>query len=192
MQFKYYNKVNLNIFTISILIFFIKWFFSFYEYGLENLFIKFLFNPSGDYTYFPFVHQLSNLTFNEGYSVLSNENNLIGFPFLVILFHAIFYKIFGLFGFFIIEFLCIFIFIKIFFEIFKEINFSDNFCFVLSFFLFSLLPFANFLNELDVPYAFNLKNLYSSFYSLRFPRPLITNLFFFGFILFAIKFFFKR
>lgn len=189
MQFKYYNKVNLNIFTISILIFFIKWFFSFYEYGLENLFIKFLFNPSGDYTYFPFVHQLSNLTFNEGYSVLSNENNLIGFPFLVILFHAIFYKIFGLFGFFIIEFLCIFIFIKIFFEIFKEINFSDNFCLILSFFLFSLLPFANFLNELDVPYAFNLKNLYSSFYSLRFPRPLITNLFFFGFILFAIKFF---
>lgn len=189
MQFNYSKNINLNIIIISTIIFFIKWFFSFYEYGLESLFVKFLFNPSGDYSYFPFVHQLSNLSFNEGYSAISNKNNLIGFPFLVILFHAIFYKIFGLFGFFIIEFFCIFIFIKIFFEIFKIIKFGDNFSLTISVFLFSLLPIVDLLYEFNIPYTLNLKNLYTGFYSLRFPRPLITNLFFFSFILYSIKYF---
>ncbi len=189
MNIKYLNNVNSQIFIISLLVFLIKWSLSFYEYGLENLFIKFLFNPSGDYSYFPFIHQLSTLTFNEGYSVLSNQNDLIGFPFLVIIFHAIFYKIFGLVGILIIELICIFIFIKIFFEVFKIINFSNNFCLLISFFLFSLLPISNLIYELSFPYSLNLKNLYSGFYSLRFPRPIITNLFFFSFILFSIRFY---
>tara|TARA_B100001063_G_C16759604_1_gene555210 strand:- start:3 stop:1892 length:1890 start_codon:yes stop_codon:yes gene_type:complete len=186
------NNSNFILLVISFLVFVLKCFFSYYEYGLENLFIKFLFNPSGDYSYFPFVHQLSNFTFDEGYSVLSDQNDLIGFPFLVIIFHAIFYKIFGLSGFFLIEFLCIFIFLKIFFEIFKEINFNKNLCIIISLFLFSLFPITSLIYEFNFPYSLNLKNLYSGFYSLRFPRPLITNLFFFGFVLFSIKFFLSK
>ena len=188
-MYKLRNNINLLLIIISSLIFISKWFFSFYEYGLENLFIKFLFNPSGDYSYFPFVHQLSNFNFDEGYSNLSDNNDLIGFPFLVIFFHAFFYKIFGLLGFFIIELLCIFVFLKIFFQIFKEINFDKNLCLLFSLLLFSLLAITNIFYEFNFPYSLNLKNLYSGFYSLRFPRPLITNLFFFGFILFSIKFF---
>lgn len=186
------KKVDLHLICISFLIFGSKWFFSYYEYGLENIFIKFLFNPSGDYSYYPFVHQLSNLILNEGYSPLSQDNDLIGFPFMVALIHSIFYKMFGVLGFIIIEFICIYIFLKIFFHIFKVLNFHDSYCILISLILFSLYPLFSLFNEFNIPYALNLKQLYSSFYSLRFPRPLITNLFLFGYFVFLIKFFLNK
>ena len=113
--------------------------------------------------------------------VLYQKNELIGFPFLVTIFHAIFFKIFGLYGFLLLEFFCIFIFLKIFFLIFKELKIDDNFSILLSFIFFSLLPISSYLYDLNFNYSLNLKNFYSGFYSLRFPRPLITNLFFLDF-----------
>ena len=180
---------DIKIFFISLIIFSIKWFFSINEYGLENIFIKVIFNPAGDYSYFPFVHQLSNFNLSEGYSPISENNKLIGFPFLIIIFHAIFFKIFGLYGFLLLEFFCIFIFLKIFFLIFKELKIDDNFSILLSFIFFSLLPISSYLYDLNFYYSLNLKNFYSGFYSLRFPRPLVTNLFFFGFLYSALKFY---
>jgi hypothetical protein len=187
-----YFNLNTKLFFISFLFFSIKWFFSIYEYGLENILIKVIFNPSGDYSYFPFVYQLSNLNLNEGYSVISENNKLIGFPFLVSIFHAIFFKFFGLYSFLIIELLSIFIFLKIFSLIFDELKIEKNFSILLAIIFFSLLPISNFLYQLDFNYSLNLKNLYSGFYSLRFPRPLITNLFFFGFLCFTLKFYLEK
>ena len=184
--------LNRKLLFISFLLFSIKWFFSIQEYGLENIFIKVIFNPSGDYSYFPFVYQLSNLNLNEGYSVISENNKLIGFPFLVSIFHSILFKIFGLYSFLIIEYLSIFIFLKIFFLIFDELKVEGNFSILLSIIFFSLLPISNFLNQIDFNYSLNLKNLYSGFYSLRFPRPLITNLFFFGFLCSTLKFYIEE
>ena len=183
------KNLNIKILIISLFIFFFKWFFSYYVYGAENIFIKFLLNPSGDYSYYPFVHQLSELKFNEGYSRLYSDLNVIGFPFLVTLFHAIFFKIFHLYGFIIIELFCIFFFIKIFYHLFKELNFSDDICLLISLFLFTLPNIINILSSLPIPYIFNLKQLYAGFYNLRFPRPLVTNLFFFSYLLFLIKFY---
>lgn len=187
-----YFHLNIKLLFISFLFFSIKWFFSIHEYGLENIFMKVIFNPSGDYSYFPFVHQLANLNLNEGYSAISEHNKLIGFPFLVSIFHAIFFKIFGLYSFLIIEFLSIFIFLKIFFHIFDELKIEKNYSILLAIIFFSLLPISNFLYQLDINYSLNLKNLYSGFYSLRFPRPLITNLFFFGFLCFTLKFYTEK
>ena len=189
MQTKYLKSINLQIFLISLTLFFIKWFFSFYFYGFEDINIKIIFNPSGDYSYYPFVSQLSNFKFNEGYSKIFTDLNYIGFPFLVILLHAIFFKIFNLFGFIILELICIYFFIKIFFHIFKEINFSNTSCILISLLLFTIPSIVEILNSFNIPYSLNLKQLYSGFYSLRFPRPLITNLFFFSFILFLIKYY---
>ena len=189
MQTKYLKSINLQIFLISLTLFFIKWFFSFYFYGFEDINIKIIFNPSGDYSYYPFVSQLSNFKFNEGYSKIFTDLNYIGFPFLVILLHAIFFKIFNLFGFIILELICIYFFIKIFFHIFKEINFSNTSCILISLLLFTIPSIVEILYSFNIPYSLNLKQLYSGFYSLRFPRPLITNLFFFSFILFLIKYY---
>jgi len=189
MQTKYLKSINLQIFLISLTLFFIKWFFSFYFYGFEDINIKIIFNPSGDYSYYPFVSQLSNFKFNEGYSKIFTDLNYIGFPFLVILLHAIFFKIFNLFGFIILELICIYFFIKIFFHIFREINFSNTSCILISLLLFTIPSIVEILNSFNIPYSLNLKQLYSGFYNLRFPRPLITNLFFFSFILFLIKYY---
>ena len=192
MQNKFLENLNIKILVISLSIFFFKWFFSYYVYGTESIFIKFLLNPSGDFSYYPFVHQLSELKFNEGYSKLYSDLNVIGFPFLVTLFHAIFFKLFNLYGFIIIEFFCIFFFIKIFYHLFKELNFSDEICLLISLFLFTLPNIINILSSLPIPYIFNLKQLYAGFYNLRFPRPLITNLFFFSYLLFLIKFYLNK
>ena len=189
MQTKYLKSINLQIFLISLTLFFIKWFFSFYFYGFEDINIKIIFNPSGDYSYYPFVSQLSNFKFNEGYSKIFTDLNYIGFPFIVILLHAIFFKIFNLFGFIILELICIYFFIKIFFHIFKEINFSNTSCILISLLLFTIPSIVEILNSFNIPYSLNLKQLYSGFYNLRFPRPLITNLFFFSFMLFLIKYY---
>ena len=189
MQTKYLKSINLQIFLIALTLFSIKWFFSFYFYGLEDINIKIIFNPSGDYSYYPFVSQLSNFKFNEGYSKIFTDLDYIGFPFLVILLHAIFFKIFNLFGFIILELICIFFFIKIFFHIFKEIIFSNMSCILISLLLFTIPSIVEILNSFNIPYSLNLKQLYSGFYNLRFPRPLITNLFFFSFILFLIKYY---
>ena len=51
------------------------------------------------------------------------------------------------------------------------------------------MPISSYLYDLNFNYSLNLKNFYSGFYSLRFPRPLITNLFFFGFLYSALKFY---
>ncbi len=189
MRSKFFLNTNFQIFSISLILFLIKWSLSFYFYGLETLSLKVIFNPSGDYSYYPFVVQLSKFKFNEGYSLIFNDLNLIGFPFLVSLFHAFFFKIFGIIGFILLELVCIFIFIKIFFHIFKELKFSNISCIFLGLFFFTIPNLAEILNYFQIPYSLNIKSLYAGFYSLRFPRPLITNLFFFGFILFLLKFY---
>ena len=189
MRSKFSLNINLHIFLISLVLFLIKWSISFYFYGPETLSLKVIFNPSGDYSYYPFVVQLSKLKFNEGYSLIFNDLNLIGFPFVVSFFHAVFFKIFDLIGFILLELVCIFIFIKIFFHIFKELKFSNINCIFLGLFFFTIPNLAEILNYFQIPYSLNIKQLYAGFYNLRFPRPLVTNLFFFGFILFLLKFY---
>ena len=183
------DKSYYIIFLISFSIFFIKWFFSYYNYGFEDIIIKVIFNPAGDQLYYPFVKQLSDLNFNEGYSKIYNDLNLIGFPFFTSLIHAIFFKIFGPTSFIILELILIIVVNIIFFKIFKLLKLSNNYSIIFAFVLFSLPNFIYLLNELKIPYIFNLKQLYSGFYSLRFPRPIITNLFLFLFLFFSIKFY---
>ena len=178
MRSKFSLNINLHIFLISLVLFLIKWSISFYFYGPETLSLKVIFNPSGDYSYYPFVVQLSKLKFNEGYSLIFNDLNLIGFPFVVSFFHAVFFKIFDLIGFILLELVCIFIFIKIFFHIFKELKFSNINCIFLGLFFFTIPNLAEILNYFQIPYSLNIKQLYAGFYNLRFPRPLVTNLFF--------------
>ena len=189
MRSKFFLNINFHIFLISLVLFLTKWSISFYFYGPETLSLKVIFNPSGDYSYYPFVVQLSKLKFNEGYSLIFNDLNLIGFPFVVSFFHAVFFKIFDLIGFILLELVCIFIFIKIFFHIFKELKFSNINCIFLGLFFFTIPNLAEILNYFQIPYSLNIKQLYAGFYNLRFPRPLVTNLFFFGFILFLLKFY---
>ena len=183
------KKEYFLILSLSFLIFFFKWFLSYWNFGTEDVFTKIIFNPYGDHSYYHFVKQLSEFNFSEGYSIFFTKLNLVGFPYLVSIFHAFFYKIFGLYGFIFLEFVFISVFLFIFFFIFKELKFNNIISILLSLIFFSLPQLLYILEGFSIPYTFNLKLLYSSFYSLRFPRPLVTNIFLFAVYLFFIKFY---
>ena len=72
----YYNKEIFQILLISFIIFFLKWFFSYWNFGFENIYTKIIFNPSGDFSYYPFVKQFADLNFSEGYSSIFQQLNL--------------------------------------------------------------------------------------------------------------------
>ena len=55
----------------------------------------------------------------------------------------------------------------------------------LSLVLFTIPDFLQFLSLENVTYLSVMNN---EFFSLRFPRPLVSNIYFFSFILFLIKF----
>ena len=93
---------------------------SYWNFGTEDVFTKIIFNPYGDHSYYPFVKQLSEFNFSEGYSIFFTKLNLVGFPYLVSIFHAFFYKIFGLYGFIFLEFVFISVFLFIFFLFLKS------------------------------------------------------------------------
>ena len=77
---RYKNEIYL-IFFLSLILFTFKWFLSYWNYGFENIFTKFIFNPSEDYSYYPFIKNLAEFNFSEGYSPIFNNLKMIGFPF---------------------------------------------------------------------------------------------------------------
>ena len=108
-----------------------KWIFSYLAFPSENIINKLLFEVY-DFQYFPLIHSLSNLNLSPSYSLMEETLKLIPMPYASLLFHSIFLKIFGYFGFILLEFLCVGIFLYIFFLIFKKINFSNITSFLLS------------------------------------------------------------
>ena len=132
--------------------------------------------------YFPIVISLSDLIFNPSYLENFNETNLISFPIYGLFIHALFYKIFGIYSFFLLELIFQFIFLVIFLKvienIFKDSNFSLFFC-LLIFLFISLL--ATILLYENISYLRHLFNLLDEDFGSRFPRPLFTGIIYFYF-----------
>lgn len=154
---------------------FTKWYFSFYFFP-ENLDTKIFHDSISDAKYYyPFIKFLSELNLNYSYDPEINNLKIIPLPFWGIFFHSILLKIFGFFSFIILDFLCILFFLLIFFNIFK-ISFNKKLStfFSISIFLTPYLISNSFLSN------FNYLGLFAeTFYNLRVPRPMITNLYFF-------------
>jgi hypothetical protein len=140
--------------------------------------------------YFPIVISLSDLIFNPSYLENLSETNLISFPIYGLFLHALFYKIFGIYSFFILELVFQFIFLAIFLKvienIFRDLNFSLYFC-LLIFLFISLL--ATILLYENILYLRHLFNLLDEDFGSRFPRPLFTGViyFYFFYTLFTFK-----
>lgn len=184
INFNIINKSVYKIIFCSIILFFFKWFYSFYYYFGEDLLAKIIFEQSSDgYLYFVYLESLSNLEFNNSYD--PNLKNLANLPIPLssILFHTILYLFIGNSVFIFLEFICIFIFLFIFYLICKRLNFNDNFSILVAVFLFVLPSLISFF---DINYTKYLTVTIEGFYNLRFPRPLVTNLFFFAYIYFLL------
>ena len=145
--------------------------------------------------YFSIVISFSDLIFNPSYLEKFNETKLISFPIYGFFLHALFYKIFGIYSFFILElifqFIFLVIFLKVIEKIFKGSNFSLYFCFFIFLFIALLETILSYEN---IFYLRHLFNLLDEDFGSRFPRPLFTGIiyFYFFYILYDFKENFKR
>jgi len=182
------QKISFYIFLlIATSLISLKWIFS-YLYFDEDITLRIIYDSS-DNEYYPIINTFSNLNFSPSYSNLITNLNLISFPVISLLINSIFFKIFGSYSFIILEIVCVSCFLFIFYKIFLKLNFSILFSLTSGVFLFVIPSIISELKFLDFePFNLLILNL-EHFYSLRFPRPILTNLFFFSFIFYTITFY---
>ena len=176
--------------TLAISLVSLKWVLS-YLYFDEDIILRVI-NDTYDTAYYPIIKSFSDLDFAPSYLNTLNNLNMISFPIISLFINSLFYKILGIYSFILLEFICATFFIFIFYNIFIKLNFSTFFSVICSLFLFIIptilidLAFIN-IKALDLLIV-NIQK----FYSMRFTRPIISNLFLFGFIYFIIDFFIKK
>jgi len=176
--------------TLGISLVSLKWILS-YLYFDEDIVLRVI-NDSYDTAYYPIIKSFSELNLAPSYSDSLNGLSIISFPVISLFINSLFYKIIGIYSFIFLEIICTAFFIFIFHNIFIKLNFSTFFSIICSLLLFAIptilidLAFIN-IKTLDLLIV-NLQK----FYSMRFPRPIISNLFLFSFIYFVIDFFIKK
>jgi hypothetical protein len=178
------NNINLLIFITCIIFFLFRWFLSFNNFS-EDISSRLIFESVSDgYYYFSEFKLLADFNLNNSfYPFIDNLKN-ITIPTGAFALHLIFYKIFGLSSFIFLEFLFIFLFIIIFYKISRILEFDRVKSLTIAVVLFNIPILLQLLNLNDIQY---FQVIFSNFYSLRFPRPMISNMFFFFFILFLLK-----
>ena len=184
MESKILNKNSfLILLLISVFLFIFKWIFS-YIYFDDDLSIKIIFDTKSDgYFYYIYTKSLTTLNFNNSFDTNIVDLKNLPLPFYSIFFPSLLLKIFGHSSILIIEFICIFLFLLIFFLIFKKFNFSSIISILLALILFNIPTIIETLNLSSLPYFRSLNELYN----LRFPRPIIVNLFYYVFILYLLS-----
>lgn len=175
------NNFNILILIlISISFFAGKWITSFISFSNEDIVYKLISESHEDSAmYFHYVKKLINLDFNNNFSQEINSSGHIIIPIGSVLFHAMGLKLFGIQSFIFLEFAAIFFFLLIFFLIFKQFKFSDNISLALSSLMFVLPLIFSWINVLNI---IEINTFSKNFYNLRFPRPLVAQLYFFSFI----------
>ena len=179
---KYSYKNIILLLLISSVIFTSKWFFSFYFFN-DSIDIKIIFDAEIDgYFYYYYTKYIAELNFVD---LFTNNlgNSVAGQAFSSLLLHSILLKFFGFYGLLIGDFICIFLFLFIFYKICCLLNFTNLFCISMPLLVFCipLIIGISFLNEFSI-----LQN-FKQIYNLRYPNPMVSNLFLFLFIYFLLN-----
>ncbi len=184
------NRELFFILLISFVFFSFKWILSFYFFGSEDLTLKVISDSSASvetfdsYTYFHYVKSLSDFDFTSLYNKTLTTNYLISIPYGSIIIHSLLFKLFGDASFIISEYIFITLFFLIFYLIFRIIKFSKKLSLLFTVICFMLpIIFKNF-NYFGI---MEVKTLIDVFYGLRFPRPLVVNIYFYLFIYVLLK-----
>ena len=180
------SRIYLEIFLISLLIFLPKWICSYYFFPNEELLIKTLLDIN-DVHYFLNAISFSNFDLTPSFNEFIQPKKIITFPFFSIIIHSFFYKIIGYSSFIFLELLFIFFSILIFFKILQKLELNKTYSLFVVAIYFSLPFILNILNTFNLSQVSILQNLVSDFIGSRFPRPLVTNIFFLLGIYFLIK-----
>ncbi len=186
MYSKNYNLLILLIFaTITGLI---KWSMSFYFFP-EYLDTKIIHDSVGDANYYyPLIKYLSDLSFSNSFDPEIDNLKIVPLPVWGIFFHALSFKILGYSTFILMDIVCIFIVLVIFYKIYS-FSFTSKFSICLSIFIFFIPIIISNTNLNNIQYLWIFGE---TFYNLRVPRPMITNIYFFCFILLALKMIYEK
>ena len=173
MKSKYFFE---NIFLISLVLFLIKWFFFFDTSSHIDISTKLIYEMS-DWQYFTLISNLSQLNFNPSYNPELLNLKSLPLPIYSILYHAVFFSFFNIYGFIIIEFFIIYIFFYILNIFFIKLGIDKIGAIFLVLFLFCLSDIIFYFQLNKIEYFGALTELYN----LRIPRPSITHLYLFIF-----------
>ena len=177
------NSNNILILLFSFLTVLLKWSVCFYYFDNENLLNKLIFDIE-DYYYFPHIINFLEFDFSPDYLKNFPSKNSLPTPIYSIIFHVVFIKLFGFVSFIILEFLSLYLFLIILVNFFNKFNLNPNIA-LLSSILFFILPII--FSYISFP-NFKITTL-ENLYSFRFPRPLITSLYFFWGLYLSIIFY---
>ena len=136
-----------------------------------------------DWQYFPLIYNLSNLNFNPSYNTDLLSLNYLPLPIYSILYHSIFFNFLNIYGFILIEFFIIILFFYILLNFFTKIGIEKSQAVFLVLFLFCLPNIIDYFELYKIQYVGAIKELYN----LRIPRPSITHLYLFSFLLLLIN-----
>ena len=180
------SRTYLEILLISLIVFSPKWICSYFLFPGETLLEKTILDID-DVHYFLNVVSFSNFDLSPSFNEFISSEKIITFPFFSIIFHSILYKITGYSSFIILEFVFIFLSTLIFFKIVRKFDLDKSYSLVIVGIYFSLPFLLNLFNYINLSQISILQDLVSHFIDSRFPRPLVTNIFFLLGIYFLLK-----
>ncbi len=174
------TKASYLIILFGVIFFSIRWYQPFLMFN-ENIDVKIIFDSITDaYKYFPIFKSLTELNLSISYDFEITDLNNLTVPFGSFYLHYIFYLLIKSWAFIVLELVCIVIFLGIFYKISRLLDFKREVSLLISVFLYNLPLFLDLTTLSSYSY---ISVISFDFYTLRFPRPLITNLFLYYFML---------
>lgn len=182
------SKNYFIIFILTILIFILKYSYSFLFFKDDFLITKILIE-TGDIQYYPLVESLSRLDLSPSFNKYFEAKKIITFPFLSLIWHSILFKFFNYYSFIILEFIFRFLIFLTLYNIFKKLEISSLAAIFFSFLILALPNFFYFIELLNFKNLELASQLIKNNLGYRFPRPLVTFFYLNLFLYFLISFF---
>ena len=181
------NSPFLIILLVNFIFLSLKWIISFYESD-ETLITSILINTK-DIQYYPLIISLSELNFNQTFLEYYNDTKIIPLPLASLVAHSIFYKLFNIYSFIILEYIFHSLLIFILFNIIKKIFNSTNVAALFCILIYILILFLKVIGNFIEPQVFyKIYDLLIENFGTRTPRPLITGIFYFSFLYYMMFF----
>ena len=181
------NKALIYVLLLNFLFLSLKWMMSFYESDM-TLLTSILINTK-DIQYYPLIVSLSEFNFSQTFLEYYSDAKIMPVPLASLAVHSIFFKLFNIYSFIILEYifhsLLIFILFNIIKKIFNSSNVAALFCVLVYIIILSLKVITNFVEPqiFYKLYAILIEN-----FGTRTPRPLVTSVFYFSFIYYVMFF----
>ena len=152
------NKSLLFIIILNFTYLSLKWIISFYFF--DETLITSVLNNTQDIQYYPLIKSLSEFNLNPTFLDYYQSTKIINFPLASLIIHSLFFKLFDIYSFIILEFILHLILIFILFNIIKKIfNNSTTAAYNFSIIIFIISLFLKYIgNFIDLEY---FEKLYS-------------------------------